>query len=296
MQRSDATRRYGSCMTKVTLTGTGTPIVVPGVAGPGVLIQHENVAIQVDAGRGTVMRLGEVPLRLVDLSAVLITHHHSDHMVGLTDLLMTRWLEEVTTLQGQSPLPIVVPEGPAADIARGLLNVWEYEIQMRRLHTGRPDHPVPAVRVFPAGDHPEVVHIDGRVVVEAVLVRHDPVVPAVGYRLSTPDGVVVVSGDTAICEAIEGLASNADVLVHEVFRKAGVVGLLSDPEAIAAYHSEAVDVGALAARANVATLMLTHVIPPLTDLSVADALEADIRAGGFEGNLVVGRDLDAVAF
>lgn len=282
--------------TSVTLTGTGTPIVVPGLAGPGVLVRHADVAIQVDVGRGTVMRLGDLGLDLTKLTAVLVTHHHSDHMVGLADLLMTRWLEEVATLSGQEPLPVVVPEGPAARIARHVLDVWEEEIQLRREHTGRPDHPAPGVVAFEAGPEPSEVFRAGEVVVEAVLVDHEPVVPAAGYRLTTPDGRVVVSGDTAICRAVEEMASGADVLVHEVFRRAAVEGLLSDPDAIGAYHAEARDVGALAARAGVRRLMLTHCIPPVRDDAGEQALIADIRAGGFDGDLTVGRDLAAVHF
>ena len=282
--------------TSVTLTGTGTPIVAPGLAGPGVLVRHEDVAIQSDVGRGTVMRLGDLGFDVTELTAVLITHHHSDHMVGLADLLMTRWLEEVTTLNGQRPLPVVVPEGPAARIARHVLDVWEEEIQLRRRHTGRPDHPAPEIVAFETRSRPTEVFRAGAVTVEAVLVDHDPVVPAVGYRIVTADGSVVVSGDTAICPALESMAAGAEVLVHEVFRRDAVEGLLSDPDAIAAYHSEARDVGALAARAGVRRLALTHCIPPVRDDAGERDLVEDIRSGGFEGELVVGRDLATLHF
>ncbi len=282
--------------TSVTLTGTGTPIVVPGLAGPGVLVQHADVALQIDTGRGTVMRLADLGFDLTALTAVLVTHHHSDHMVGLADLLMTRWLEEVTTMSGQQPLPVVAPEGPASRIARHVLDVWEEEIQLRRRHTGRPDHPAPDVLAFEPASEPTEVYGAGDVVVEAVLVDHDPVVPAVGYRLTTPDGSVVVSGDTTISAALERMAGGAEVLVHEVFRRDAVEGLLSDPGAIAAYHSEAKDVGALAARAGVRRLALTHCIPPVGDEASEEALIHDVRAGGFGGELVVGRDLATLHF
>jgi ribonuclease Z len=118
----------------------------------------------------------------------------------------------------------------------------------------------------------------------------------VGYRLSTPDGGVVVSGDTAICPALEETATEAEVLVHEVFRRDAVAGLLSDPDAIAAYHSEARDVGALASRADVRRLVLTHCIPPVRDEAYERELIDDVRAGGFEGELVVGRDLATLVF
>ena len=48
-----------STPTVVTLTGTGVPLPTPGRAGPGALVQHGEVALQFDAGRGTVLRLTE---------------------------------------------------------------------------------------------------------------------------------------------------------------------------------------------------------------------------------------------
>ncbi len=57
----------------------------PEMAGPGVLVVSGDVAIQVDAGRGTKMRLSDPGIPLTTPTAVAITHHHSDHLVGLAD-------------------------------------------------------------------------------------------------------------------------------------------------------------------------------------------------------------------
>ncbi|MDE0188575.1 MAG: MBL fold metallo-hydrolase, partial [bacterium] len=66
-------------MTSVTITGTGMPVPSPYRAGPGVLVQSHGVALQVDAGRATTMRLAALGVSPVDLDAVFVTHHHSDH-------------------------------------------------------------------------------------------------------------------------------------------------------------------------------------------------------------------------
>lgn len=73
--------------TTVTITGSGTPIMRPGQAGAGVLVSSDDVLIRVDVGRGTSMRLTDLGVALSDLTAVCVTHHHSDHLVGLADLL-----------------------------------------------------------------------------------------------------------------------------------------------------------------------------------------------------------------
>ena len=69
----------------------------------------------------------------------------------------------------------------------------------------------------------------------------------------------------------------------------------SDLGHILDYHADTIALGELAKLAEVETLVLTHLIPPLRGPADADAFEADVRAGGFDGTVVVGRDLDTVA-
>jgi len=279
--------------TTVTITGTGTPIARPGLAGPGVLVRHRSTALQFDCGRSTVTRLVEAGLALADLSAMFLTHHHSDHVVGLADLVMTRWLEDISG-DGGPPLAVFAPDGEAAELAERILAPWEREIRLRARHSGRTTHPAPNVHRFPATTTPTAVFTGDSVEVSAVAVHHEPVVPAVGYRIVTPDGAVVVSGDTRVCREIEDLAAGASVLVHEAFRLEGTQGLLRDPEALAAYHADTIELGALAARADVDTLVLTHLIPPLDAPGDETGFSMDIVRGGFTGTVLVASDLTTV--
>jgi ribonuclease Z len=135
----------------------------------------------------------------------------------------------------------------------------------------------------------------GEVTVTAVSVHHEPVLPAVAYRIDGPSGSVVVSGDTAVCAEVEELAAGADVLVHEVRLRSfaeAVVG--THYEAIAAYHADAVDLGACAERAGVGRLVLTHFIPP--PVGGFEPFVAEVRQGGFTGELVAGDDLTTVSW
>jgi ribonuclease Z len=59
---------------------------------------------------------------------------------------------------------------------------------------------------------------DGTVTVDAVQVHHEPVTGAVAYRVRTPDAIIVISGDTVVCDEVAQIAAGADVLVHEACR------------------------------------------------------------------------------
>jgi ribonuclease Z len=278
--------------TTVTLTGTGVPHPAPGRAGAGVLIRHGDVALQFDAGRGTVIRLVEAGIEPHQLDAVFLTHVHSDHVFDLADVALTRWIQQ--TLHPSDPLPIVCPTGMPERFARRMLDAFDDDIDLRVKHV-QPEPPRVDVLAFAASHHPVEVWRSGDVVVTAIAVHHEPVHDSVAYRVSTPDGAVVISGDTRVCEEVEQLASGADILVHEACRttamKAAVGGTAF--ERIFDYHADTQLLGAMAKRAGVPHLVLTHLIPvPRHDKDIA-SFERDIRTGGYEGRLTVGRDLDS---
>ena len=76
----------------VTLLGTGSPMPDPNRAGPATLISAGDEHVLVDAGRGVLMRLAGAGVGPLQLSAVLLTHLHSDHITDLNDVITTRWI------------------------------------------------------------------------------------------------------------------------------------------------------------------------------------------------------------
>jgi ribonuclease BN (tRNA processing enzyme) len=152
--------------------------------------------------------------------------------------------------------------------------------------------PMDPVVIYPEDDH--------GVRVSAILVQHAPVFPAFGFRFDTPDGSVVFSGDTGPCENVVRIAHGADVLVHEVIAIELLMERVSrqpNREAVrnhlASSHSAPEEVGAIAKRAGVRTLVLSHLVPG--DLEpTEDEWEARVRPH-FDGEVVCGVDLDEFA-
>lgn len=284
-------------MTEVILTGTGTPIPEPGRAGPGVLVRHEDVVLLFDAGRATALRMIEAGVELTELAAVFVTHHHSDHLMGLPDLVLTRWVQDRSgTLE--SALPIVAPRGAATDFAHSMLDIWHADIELRHSHGKRSERPQVDVQPFDIPDgRPFPVFEMGDVTVEAIRVRHEPVLPAVGYRIHTPEATIVISGDTRVCEEIEQAAAGVDLLVHEVVRKSALERLGRPKawlDAIPDYHADSVELGRLAANADVRHVLLTHLLPAPQNRAEEEAYVDDLRDGGYQGPVTVGRDLTSV--
>jgi ribonuclease Z len=281
--------------TQVILTGTGVPHPRPGRAGAGVLIRHEDVALQFDAGRSTVMRLMEAGTSPHQLSAVFVTHVHSDHVVGLPDLAMTRWIQQQLAPTG--PLVVVAAEGVAGRFVRRMLEPYDDDLALRAEHTGAARLEV-TLASFRLPVSPEVVWTsgNGRVRVLAVAVHHEPVPEAVAYRIETPDGVIVVSGDTRVCSEVEHLSVGADVLVHEACRTSAMEPLIVGTvfEKIFSYHADTVALGEMAARSGVPHVVLTHLIPPPEGPGDAEAFVQDLREGGYGGRVTAGEDLTAI--
>ncbi|MDH3681735.1 MAG: MBL fold metallo-hydrolase [Acidimicrobiia bacterium] len=287
--------------TELIITGVGCPIPSATSAGPGVLVRYrppagdESIHLQFDAGRSTVMRLMGADCRPSDLDAVFLTHHHSDHCTGLQDLVLTRW---VMDRRGDSPaLPIICPEGSAVSFAERMLDAWDNDLAVRKEHTGRTDDPALAITGFPLPPYPgEPVEVyrRGDVVVRAGQVRHEPVYPAVGYRIDTPDGTMAITGDTLVCDEVATLAAGVDVLVYEALRFSEFDELPPWRTFILDYHADTALIGKQALELDTPHLVLTHLIPPPADEADEARFVDDIRASGFEGELTVARDLTTI--
>lgn len=286
--------------TEVIITGTGSPIPDAERAGPGVLVRDGDIALQFDAGRSTVQRLAGAGMWNLNLTAVFVTHHHSDHLTGLADVVLSHWV--MARGDDFTPLQIVVPAGPAVDYVNEMLHPWRHDIEVRAEHSHRSRTVEMELITFDPPETPTEVWRRGDVVVSACLVQHEPVAPAVGFRISTPDGDVAISGDTRVCDEMAVLASGADVLVYEAMLFNVIRNGPPFRHFILDYHADTRLIGRQAADLGVPTLVLTHLIPapattavPALGSAVSEQdYEDQIREGGYAGDLLVARDLDKV--
>ncbi len=281
--------------TELIVTGTGFPAPDPHRAGPGALVRRGDITLQFDAGRSTVQRLTGAGVKTPELTAFFATHHHSDHLTGLQDLVLTRWNMDRRDQAG--PLPIVVPEGHCVEFVSRMLDVWTHDVTVRNEHSGRTTTPAFDLISFRVPGPEEVVEVwsHGEVRVLAGQVRHEPVCPAVGYRVETPEGVIAITGDTRVCPEVARLAEGADVLLYEAMRFSHVKDENLGRDFVMDYHADTMLIGEQAAALDVPTLMLTHLIPAPNTAEEKQLFIDEVRSGGFQGELIVADDLDSVS-
>ncbi len=279
--------------TTITITGTGTPSARAHLAGAGVCIRHGDTVLQFDAGRNTTARLTAIDVEVLDLTTVFLTHYHSDHVVGLADIAVSRWITDFADEFVDTPLQIVAPNGHTMRFCERLHDIWDNDLDVRARHAGRTPDPRVELIGFDVPDAPTEVWANDEVRVLAGQVRHEPVEGAVGYRIETPDGVIVISGDTKVCPEMAELSAGADVVVYEAMRTQWV--LEESPESehfIVEYHADTVEIGEQMAELQIPTVILTHLIPHLKSAADKQPFIDEVRSGGYSGELIVAEDLE----
>ena len=270
---------------RIHLLGTGTPNPDPLRCGSGTALTLATTPswLLVDCGRGVTHRAVEAGLDLRNLRAVVLTHHHSDHVSDLANLAIARFVAGAAT-----PLRVVVPAGPCLRFAESCLDAFDDTAFYSQRRSGETRRPEIEVDPFSATDELTFVHEGPSATVEAVLVDHGPMEAAVGYRISSDSGVVAMSGDTVVCPGVRRLADHADVLIHQALLSSRV------DRAALEWNASASSVGALAQHAAVGQLVLTHLLPSPRDADDEQAFVAEARTGGYRGPITVAHDLDVL--
>jgi ribonuclease BN (tRNA processing enzyme) len=272
--------------TKIVMLGTGTPIPDPDRNGPATAIVVDSVAYLFDAGTGIVRRAeaasraGISALTTKKLGRVFLTHLHSDHTLGLADLIFTPWIAGRV-----APMEIFGPPGTKR-LVNGILDGNFEDIQERLQSSGGP-----AANGWNANVHEiaeGIVYKDERITVRAFAVPHSKWKFAFGYRIDTPDRSIVLSGDARANDAIARECNGCDVLIHEVYSDAGFTTI---PVIRQAYHAQshtsATQLGGIATAAHPGMLILYH---QLFFGATDEQLLSEVRSK-FRGRVVSAKDL-----
>lgn len=241
--------------TVIVMLGTGTPRPTPDVMGPATAVVVGNRVFLVDAGEGVERRLAAAHLPVDGVTALFVTHLHSDHVLGLADLIFTSWV-----VGRARPFPAYGPHG-LRRMTDHLYAAFQEDIQIRT--RGLERESPGGFRIAVHEIKPGIIYDSAGVRVTAFLVEHGAWKEAYGYRFDTPDRSIVLSGDTRPSDELVRMAAGVDVLIHEVqpsdsTRPPGTRTAAEWAAYVRQYHTTAVQLGELAKRIQPKLLVVYH--------------------------------------
>lgn len=277
--------------TKLVILGSGNPNPSPFQSGCSLAIIVFDTPYIIDFGPGLIRKAAAMSptyggkfagLDVKKIKRAFLTHLHSDHTSGYPDLILTPWV-----VGRDEPLEVYGPEG-INKMTENILEAYEEDIRYR-LYGSEPANNqgwrVNSHEFMKEG----VIYQDENVKVEAFPVPHGTWPNSWGFRFTTPDKIIVISGDTAPSEKVVEYARNADILVHEVYSKKGFD---TKTEFWQNYHSKqhtsTYELGEIARKTNPKLIVLYHIL-------FWGASEQELRdeiATKYRGKVIVGNDLD----
>ena len=241
---------------RIIMLGTGAALPDPDRGHSAILISVRDRNYLFDCGHGATRQMIRAHVDPTTIDAVFLSHLHFDHIADVPYFLLATWIcdREVAPVLVGPPGVREFVDHLLADgaFAKDIEARSQYPHRQRNLGVLTPD-----VREC----EPGLVYEDDTVRVTACYVEHIPreISPCFGLRLDTVDGKsVAFSGDTAPCERLVDLAKGVDLLIHEctfpesalAFRRKAQVGTFA--------HTTPQELGELAVRAEVKSLVATH--------------------------------------
>lgn len=286
---------------RVLLCGTGSPEVSAAKAQACTLVSAGGKMFLFDVGDGAVHSLAKSNIAIGKLERVFITHFHSDHFNDIGALINAGWIwGRKTPLDVQGPVGIKqVLNGFAQAYA---LDEGYRSANMPHLAATRAAAWGTAIEtVFPKGQRIVRVFDKDGVTIDATLVAHDPVKPALGYILRFRGKKLFISGDTEVSPDNFEAMHKADLAIHESYashmvrraipqmKKLGMDLEAEVAERTMPYHADNIALAQQAQKAGVQHLLLTHLIP-YPDSFVVRQMYTEGMRNHFKGTLTVGQD------
>lgn len=275
---------------EVIMLGVGSPPPFMNRFGAGTLIKAGGKYLLVDAGRGVTQRLWQMKIPLGRVDGLFVTHLHSDHVVGIPDLLLTGWLSS--------------PFGGR----KGNFNVWGPEGTKSMMHHIRLAYQGDVdIRVKDQGFsledvtpntveiQPGLIYDQQGVQVTAIEVNHGELIkPAFGYRVDYDGRSVVISGDTKYHPPLAEAAKGTDLFIHAVgAAKPELLASRIAWKTILNHHTEPEDVGRIFEQAQPKMAALYHYVT-LTNGQIKpptlDEISARLKTT-YSGPVTMGADL-----
>ena len=251
-----------SASTKLFILGTGTPNPNPERMGSSYLVLANDEPYLFDYGTGVVRRIasfspswgGEYQaLEVENLKYAFLTHIHSDHTLGLADLIITPWI------MGRSePLKIFGPKG-AKYMHTNIIKAYQPDIDYR-IYGTQPQNSTGYKVIFNELKD-KFVYQDENIKVTAFSNDHGDLQESYGFLIETIDKRILISGDTAMSKNLISYGEDLDYLIHEIYSQKGFNNKTPDWQKYhQAHHTGPKEVAEIANLLQPKSLILSHIL------------------------------------
>ena len=245
---------------RITCLGTGTPESHQRRASSGYLVEIGDDKILMDCGGGVVSRLIEAGYKPGDITHLFFTHLHSDHMMDYARLIHAAWDEKAPPLKVWGPAPIAKITDQlfgrdgvfATDLTARTEFPGSQEVWTARGGTLPRPWPEPVITEVTSGF---VFEGEGWTLTTCNAPHAQPYLDCMAFRVDADGKRFVYSGDSALSDDVEALCQDADLLLHWCYRMSHE----TEFPTITEFSPSAGDIAAMATRAKVKQMMLTHI-------------------------------------
>lgn len=292
---------------QVFFCGTGSPLIDANRANACVGIVTGSYVMVFDAGPRSAINLRRMGFPIHDIDAIFLTHLHSDHFGGLGEMLLQSW---VAGAERKEPVTVYGPVGTDGLVA-AINASYEEDTGFRIAHHGT-DLLVPEAQ---GATSKEVVAVEGEATdiigsaglqslphVSVTLVNHEPIHPALAFRVDYLGRSVSISGDTIPSQSFQDFSADVDLMIHEALSKEMLMqfkdallaigntrtaGLVVD---VMDYHTTPVEAAEIARGAGAGMLAFTHIVPPLLETALLGPLFVDGVDEVYDGKAIIAED------
>lgn len=278
--------------------GTSAPLGVVRVHTCNAVIVNGHFFV-FDVGDGSVRAMELQSLPIADVDAVFLTHFHSDHYIDLPNMINRSWL-----LGRSYSLDIYGPTGTDT-VVQAINTMLDIDHQHRAAHHGADlmniEFGIGVPRQFDIDKNGStIVFQQEGITIEAFDVRHEPVTPSVGYRITYKDKVLVISGDTRYTKNLVRHAEDADLLVQEVMLNDIMYKISAENKKeanprlekiaidVTDYHSDISDALNIGLESGVKKMVLSHLAPSPDNFILKSYYSKAIR--NYKGDIEVAED------
>jgi len=290
----------------IAVCGAGSPMPDEIRGGPCTLVIAGQQLFVFDTGNTSARNINMMGFNAGLIHGIFLTHFHSDHIDGLGELLLQRWVSHSNV----QPVPVYGPEG-VETVVNGIMQAYSLDRGYRVAHHGEAVLPKSGFGAMPKtfslqDEKATLVFENADTQILAFSVSHAPIHPAVGYKVVYKDRSIVISGDTTPSAHVTREAKGVDVLIHEAMsmdmmkilyegaqeaKRDKLAQLMKD---ITDYHTSPVQAAEIAHQSQVPFLLLNHIAPPLPLPGLVDIFlkgTADV----FKGKIQVAKDGDVLS-